>query len=121
MEAIQRYSNFEPGWDGYFGRPVPSGVISLAIDILQKFYIKCFLENYHPDSIEPCPASDGSVDLEFFKGEKYLAFTISHDWKKIVSFSTNSTGQERREFDVELDTPEARMAFVEERIDKFLY
>ncbi len=76
IEELQRYGRFRAGWDGYRGRPFSKLLISQGVDIVKHATILSRVRDASLDAIIPGPASDGSIDVEFKRGDKTLAITM---------------------------------------------
>lgn len=94
-EELERYSHFVTGWDGYDGKPFSEKVLQIAEQILVRIKNLYACHGGFPESIDPGPASDGSLDIEFFGCSKKLTYTIDPEGERVecfaYDFSKNAT------------------------------
>ncbi len=104
IHQLERYLNFEKGWDGYNGSQFDFETIKRSkqiLSVIQKYYASI---GSLPDEICPGPASDGSVDIEISHENRHFIFTIYPDERQINYYY--QYGDDKRDGEISFSKPD---------------
>jgi hypothetical protein len=76
LSELNRYAQYERGWDGYDGESFCRPVLELGRLLVDHGVVLLRAQDASPSEITTGPASDGSLDVEFIVGGKRLILTI---------------------------------------------
>jgi hypothetical protein len=77
INEIRSYLDLEKGWDGYRGATFSKDFICTTEKILLQSAGYFYSLGLEPDEVTPCPASDGSVEIEIHYQNKELFLSLS--------------------------------------------
>jgi hypothetical protein len=78
-DELSIYAGYEANWDGYGANEFSPKVLDMARRFLDQALV-CFTNHQvGPDNIIPGPASDGTVEIEFFLGARLVSLIFDEE------------------------------------------